>query len=222
MEAIKQKKSLVEETYDSLVEAICARGFLPGERLNQDEIAAKLNVSRQPVNSAMSILKADRLVVDTGRRGVVVADLDPGLLRSIYEYRLTVEPFAVRLAGARLPDNARQEAEQVLRHGRKAVRSDDIRALLRADKAFHDMIYRWGGNEIIEASMRVTWTHIRRSMAEVLGDPSRAGSTWDEHERIVTSLLAGDLDAAAEAMRIHLSNAYSRYFAPGPGTSEAS
>ena len=78
MEAVKPKKTLVEETYDILVDAICTGEFRPGERLNQDEIAAKLNVSRQPVNSAISILKANGLVEDTGRRSVVVTRFDHG------------------------------------------------------------------------------------------------------------------------------------------------
>jgi len=77
MDAIKPKKSLVDETYEALVYSICAGEFLPGERLNQDEIAIRLNVSRQPVNSAVAILRANGFVEDTGRRGVVVAAIQP-------------------------------------------------------------------------------------------------------------------------------------------------
>lgn len=228
MEAIKPKKSLVEETYESLVDAICTGEFQPGERLNQDEIAARLNVSRQPVNSAIAILKADRLVEDNGRRGVVVSAPDPGQFRSIYEFRLTVEPFAVRLAGERLPEAAAGEAAAILDRGRQAVASADILRLLQVDKDFHEMLYRWSGNDIVEASMRVTWTHIRRAMAEVLREPSRTGATWDEHERILSALLEGDVDEAERAMRDHISTAYDRYFAPfadgvrdGPATGAA-
>ena len=71
MEALKPKKTLVEEAYDTLVNAICSGEIRPGERLNQDEIAEQLGVSRQPVNSAISILKSNGLVEDTGRRSVV-------------------------------------------------------------------------------------------------------------------------------------------------------
>ncbi len=149
METIKPKKSLVEETYDILVDAICTREFLPGERLNQDEIAAKLNVSRQPVNGAISILKTNMLVEDTGRRGVVVAPIDPELFRSIFQYRLVIEPFAVRLACESLAENARDEADRVLKLGRRAEVSNDIRKLLEADMQFHEMLYRWSGNHVI-------------------------------------------------------------------------
>ncbi len=221
MEAIKPKKSLVEETYEILVDAICTREFLPGERLNQDDIAARLNVSRQPVNSAIAILKSDRLVEDTGRRGVVVSALDPGLYHSIYEYRLTVEPFAVRLAGQRMPANAADEAAAVLRLGQEAVASGDMRALLEADKNFHEMIYGWTRNHVIQSSMHTNWIHIRRAMAEVLGDPARARATWDEHDAIIAALVSGDTECAAENMRRHIETAYERNTRPDPGIDTA-
>lgn len=59
MDAIAPPKSLTEQTYDILLNAICAGEFEPGERLNQDDIASRLKASRQPVNSAISILKAN-------------------------------------------------------------------------------------------------------------------------------------------------------------------
>ena len=115
MKSIKPKKTLVDETYEILVDAICLRELEPGERLNQDEIAARLNISRQPVNSAIAILKADNLVEDTGRRGVIVAPIDPDMSSSIYEYRMVIEPMAVELAARHLPETARSEADAILK-----------------------------------------------------------------------------------------------------------
>jgi DNA-binding GntR family transcriptional regulator len=214
MEAIKPKKSLVQETYEILLDAICTREFLPGERLNQDEIAARLNVSRQPVNSALAILRADNLVEDTGRRGVVVCALDPVLFNSISEYRLTVEPFAVQLAAERLPDNAAEQARDVLDRGRAAVEARDMRALLRTDNQFHEMIYGWTRNQVLVSSMTSNWNHIRRAMAEVLSKPAKAGAVWDEHEGIIAALLGGDVEVAQDRMRDHIRTAYDRNFSP--------
>ena len=136
MDALKPKKTLAEETYDILVDAICTGEFLPGERLNQDEIAAKLNVSRQPVNSAISILKANGLVEDTGRRSVVVTSFDHDLFRAIYDYRTIIEPFAVRLAGKYLTIADRKQADKVLLAGQKALERGKLGDLIRADMVF--------------------------------------------------------------------------------------
>ena len=54
MRQIQPKKTLVEQTYETLVDAICSGELPPGERLAQEEIATRLNVSRQPVNNALA------------------------------------------------------------------------------------------------------------------------------------------------------------------------
>ena len=204
MDSIEPKRTLVEQVYDILLDAICSGELSPGERLNQDEIATRLNVSRQPVNSAISILKANNFVRDTGRRGVVVTEVDMEQYNSIYEFRSVVEPFATRLAADRIGDDARPEAQAVLREGRTAIEASDIKRLLAADVRFHEVIYRWSGNHVIEASMRANWPHMLRSMAEVLRDPASARQSWDGHQRIIDALLAGNAEAASEAMERHI------------------
>lgn len=210
MDSIEPKKTLVEQVYDILLDAICTGELAPGERLNQDEIAARLNVSRQPVNSAISILKANEFVRDTGRRGVVVSDVDMEQFRSIYEFRNVVEPFATRLAAERIGDDAELEAQTILREGHAAIEAHDIKGLLNADVRFHEMIYRWSGNHVIEASMRANWPHMLRSMVEVLRDPKSAQQSWNDHRLIVEGLLARDGEAAAKAMSDHIGLAFEK------------
>lgn len=208
MEAVKPKRTLVEETYEILIDAICTGEILPGERLNQDEIAAKLEVSRQPVNSAISILKANGMVKDTGRRSVVVARFDKDLFRSIYEYRTIIEPFAVRLAGRSLSDADKRRADKVLRTGEKALKQGTLSGLVRADMMFHEMIYSLSKNQVIENSMKTNWHHIRRSMSEVLRDPEAIAPVWNQHAEIVSHLFDGRAEKAAQTMELHIGNSY--------------
>lgn len=204
MDSIETKRTLVEQVYDILLDAICSGELPPGERLNQDEIASRLEVSRQPVNSAISILKANGFVRDTGRRGVVVTEFDKEQYDSIYEFRLVVEPFAARLAAKRIGDDVQHEAESILKEGRSAIDARDIKRLLAADVRFHEVIYRWSGNHVIEASMRANWPHMLRSMAEVLREPASSKQSWDDHQRILDALLARNPESAADEMERHI------------------
>ena len=210
MDRIVQKKTLVEQVHDILEDAICTGELSPGERLNQDEIAAQLNVSRQPVNSAISLLKANGLVRDNGRRGVIVAEIDVEQFHSIYEFRSVVEPFAAGLAAERVDVEAGSEASDIMRAGNAAIAAQDIKGLLSADVQFHRMIYRWSGNHVIEASMRANWPHMLRSMVEVLRDPVSARQSWDDHKRIADAMLAHDSVAAKETMERHIGIAFEK------------
>lgn len=207
MEAIAQTKTLAERTYDILIDAICSGELRPGERLNQDDIATRLNVSRQPVNSAISILKANGFAKDTGRRSVVVTAIEPWQFKDIFEFRSVIEPFAVTRAAGQLPSGAQEEAQDIMQRGRLAVAENDNKALLHADAAFHQMIYRWSGNHVIENTMRFNWHHIHRAMNEVLREPAAPARSWEAHERIITALLANQPDVASAEMALHIEQA---------------
>lgn len=205
MEAIDPSKSLVEKTYDALVDAICAGVFRPGERLTQDEIAERLNVSRQPVNSAIAMLKTQRLVTDTGRRGVVVAPVSRELFEAIYQYRSAVEPLAVELATPRLDAEAIARGRAILAKGSELVRrDDDMKAMVQADMDFHTLIYETSGNPLILDGMRLNWLHLRRAMGEVLRYAGTTVRVWDEHHAIFEAMVAGDGSGAAASMRRHV------------------
>ncbi len=222
MDRLEQPKTLVERTYETLRDAICSGELRPGSHLNQDEIAARLNVSRQPVNSAIAILKSNGFARDTGRRSTIVAALEPLQFSDIFEFRSLIEPYAVRRASAQLPSDAKEQISKTLDEGRMAVRQMDAQRLLQADARFHQMIYRWSGNQVIESSMQINWHHIRRGMAEVLRDPAAAAPSWDAHQRIADAMLTNEADVAEREMMLHIELARTRTMAAFEGVSSGS
>jgi DNA-binding GntR family transcriptional regulator len=207
MEALTQNKTLVEQAYDALLEAICTGDMLPGERLNQDELAERLNVSRQPVNSAIAMLKAQRFVQDTGKRGVVVAPIDEALFNSIYQFRTAVEPLAVQLATGRMTNEAISIGREIIGRGKSNVQSGDHGAALRADMDFHNLIYTLCGNSIIADAMNLNWRHLQRAMSKVLSIPGATLRVWKEHDQIFSAMVRGEADRAASLMRDHMEHA---------------
>lgn len=210
MEAIAPSKSLVEKTYDALVDAICTGVFKPGERLTQDEIAERLNVSRQPVNSAIAMLKSQRIVTDTGRRGVVVAPVERAFFEAIYQFRSAVEPLAVELAVPRLDSVTIRRGRAIISRGLEMIQTGDAKAVLQADMDFHTLIYELSGNPVIGDTMRLNWLHLRRSMGEVLRYPGMTIQVWKEHKQIFEAMVAGDTPRAVAEMRSHIVEAPKR------------
>ena len=192
MEALTHNKSLVEQAFNALLEAICSGDIKAGERLNQDEIAARLKVSRQPVNSAISMLKAQRFVQDTGKRGVVVAPIDQAMFESIYQFRTVVEPLAVQLATSRMTNEAISLGRDIISRGKSHVQSGDHALALKSDMDFHELIYKLSGNIIIADVMFINWRHLQRSMSEVLSVPGTTLRVWKEHDQIFTAMVRND------------------------------
>lgn len=214
MEALNQRKTLVDQAYDALLEAICTGDIKPGERLNQDELAERLQVSRQPVNSAIAMLKAQRFVQDTGKRGVVVAPIDRTLFESIYQFRTAVEPMAVKLATARMTKEAVSLGREIIARGKSHVQDGDHASALRADMDFHNLLYSLSGNMLIADTMNLNWRHLQRAMSEVLSAPGASLRVWKEHDQIFTAMVRGDAENAAKLMCAHMEHAATRSLGP--------
>lgn len=210
MQSLLPRKTLVEQAYRTILDAICDGTFKPGERLTQDEIAARLNVSRQPVMSALALLKNQGFLQDAGQRGLAVAPIDPARFEAIYQLRSAVEPLAVRLATARMARADAVRGREWVAHGKRLAASGDAKAILQADVDFHAWIYALSGNPLIDETMQLNWQHLRRAMSEVLRQPAMSKPVWDEHGRIVEAMAAGDADRAARLMYDHIVVAYRR------------
>lgn len=190
---------LVDQVYRALLDAISEGSLAPGQRITQEDIAEQLAVSRQPVLQALRLLKKDGFVHDAPGRGVLVAPLDVGWMLSVYEVRGALDALAARLA-------ARQRVRldpRLIEQGRRAARGKNVKAMIDADMAFHDAIYKSSGNPLIGQSALQHWCHLRRVMGAVLREERQREAVWDEHEAIANAIAAGDADAAVRLIEEH-------------------
>jgi DNA-binding GntR family transcriptional regulator len=200
---IETAPDLVDQVYRSLLDAISDGSLAPGERITQEDIAAKLAVSRQPVLQALRMLKQDGFVADAPGRGLMVAPLEPDWILNVYQVRGALDALAARLAAA----NRFRIDAKLIEHGRKAARGRNVKAMIDADLAFHNAIYAASGNPLIEQSAHQHWRHLRRVMGAVLQQSRQRESVWDEHEAIADAIAAGDAEKAARLIEQHAQRA---------------
>jgi DNA-binding GntR family transcriptional regulator len=204
------ERSLTDRTYDAVLDAI-SNGELPaGARINQDELAGRLNVSRQPVVQALALLKIQGFVRETGRRGVVVAPLDAASIGNLYEFRSALDGAASRGAAARGQAEAKLWGPALIAEGRAAFASGSVKRMVEADMKFHRFIYDLCGNPIIAETAALHWHHIRRLIGGYLQHyPMR--NVWDEHQAILDAVMNGDAAKAEAAARHHADNAAAKF-----------
>jgi DNA-binding GntR family transcriptional regulator len=207
MPTLVPQPTIVEQAYRAILDAICEGRLEPGERLTQESVAAKLSVSRQPVGQALLLLRQQKFLVEAGRRGLMVAPLDREFLRQIYELRLGIDPMAASLAARRTDDEARKRGEAILDEGRRAAAGGSIPELIRADMAFHMLLYELSGNRLFVDTMGQLWNHLRRAMREVLQHRDYRKAIWVEHGQILRAVAGHDAEAAAQLARAHLHHA---------------
>jgi len=194
---------LTEQVYQRLLNAICDGELVPGARLTQEDLAAALDVSRQPVLQALRLLKKDGFVIDAGRRGLQVAPLEAQAITQVYEVRAVLDGLAARRA-ALAPV---QLDPTVIGEGRTAAAGSRIGPMIDADMQFHHMIYAASGNPLIAATVNHHWRHIRRAMGAVLQTVGLRHAVWDEHEAILQAINSGEADQAERLAREHCERA---------------
>ena len=196
---IESAPDLVDQVYRSLLDAISDGSMAPGTRIMQEDIAAQLAVSRQPVLQALRLLKKDGFVLDAPGRGVLVAPLDVAWLVQIYQVRGALDALAARLAArARYPIDPK-----LISQGRAAARGNKVKAMMAADLQFHAAIYAGSGNPLIAHTAQLHWRHIRRAMGAVLQVSTMRESIWDEHAAIAKAIADGDEVTAESLIREH-------------------
>jgi DNA-binding GntR family transcriptional regulator len=207
VQTLKQGPTLIEQAYDAILDAICDGRLAPGARLNQDGLAARMGISRQPVGQALSILKAQNFVRDTGRRGLIVAPLEREFFRAAYELREALDALAASLAAQRCTPRDAAEGRRMVAEGRQALKSGRLEALVEADMEFHLWICGVAGNPLLADTIRLYWNHLRRAMGQVLQKPAQRQQVWNEHEAILDAVIAGDPAEASRRATTHAQRA---------------
>jgi DNA-binding GntR family transcriptional regulator len=221
MDPVPPRAQLVQQVYDRLLQAICSRRLAPGSRIAQEQLAASLGVSRQPVSHALQLLKQQGLVRDAGRRGLVVAPIEADYVHALYEVRAALDAIAAARAARRVGEVARAArqvgagrgsgghaerlaaARAILERGRAAAAAGDKAAMADADLAFHGTVNELAANPVIAEIARGQWSHIRRAIDVVLDDPALHARIWEEHAAILAAIEAGDAARAERLARDH-------------------
>jgi len=206
MRHLALERSLTDRTYDAILDAISGGELPAGARINQDELAASLNVSRQPIVQALALLKVQGFVRESGRRGVVVAPLDADFISHLYELRSALDGAACRGAARRGSAEAKLWGPALIAEGRAAFASGSVKRMVDADMRFHRLLYDLCGNPMIAETASLHWHHIRRLIGGYLQHyPMR--DVWDEHQAILDAVIARDPDRAEATARHHADHA---------------
>ncbi|WP_225028762.1 GntR family transcriptional regulator [Xinfangfangia pollutisoli] len=195
-----------KDAYTLILEAIEAGTYKPGDRLVESELAERLGVSRTPVREALQRLETQAMLTRDGR-SLIVASLDHNQLAELYAVRTELEGLAARLAARHATDEEIRVLQSMVAEDRQLL-GGDPRGLSRANKRFHRQIHLASHNRFLVQQLDL----VHRSMA-LMANTSFAAEGRDEvalheHAEIVAAIAARDGEAAYQALKKHISQAF--------------
>lgn len=202
--------SLVRE--GTTVDAMCAQladdivsGMLePGTKLDARCIAERFNVSRTPVRETFAQLAAMGLVIRRPNRGVTVAQISDAMLMEMYDAMAELEATCARLCALRMTQEERQHLQCLHQNALHHVREGSTTEYEAYNHAFHSCLYRGAHSPYLRDMALATRSRLAPFRHAQFRLPQRTSHSWEEHDAIVTAILAGMAEAAARATRAHV------------------
>ena len=196
-------------------EAIVSGELAPGTVLRQEQLSEQFSVSRTPVREALRRLAALGLVSFVPNRGVRVRTIAREELHEAFLVRAELESLATEVAAEKMTPEDLEELEACER--RFAEISQDLRSReageerrsimgdwVRANHAFHDVIYRVADLPLVEQLAKSARRTFSGPAVWAPGDHSLDGlylKNAEQHRAIRQALVAGSAAGARALAR---------------------
>jgi DNA-binding GntR family transcriptional regulator len=186
---------LAKKAVDVVRELIALGELLPGEKINQMDVAERAGVSRSPLREALRTLEADGIVTYETNRGYVVSRFRMSELAEIYRLRVLVEHEMLDHITKPGPDVVKR-LQQHVDEMEKAVQAKDFAGMTRAYREFHVEVYRLSNLKIFLDEVQRLWTMTDSYNAMHRMPDDIAKRMLRDHRGILSALSSGNLARA--------------------------
>lgn len=198
---LRRRRNLAEDVADHLRDAILTGRLRPGQRIDQDALAAELGVSRLPVREALIALDQEGLIHTLPRRGSYVQRLQPDDIADHYEIFGHVSGLAAARAAGRLGADGLAGLREV--HERMATATDP-QEQERLNFEFHRLVNAAGASRRLTSVLRLLSRSLPMHYYAFV--PGWHVAAQRQHAEILAALEQGDPQAAQQAMERHLAD----------------
>lgn len=194
--------SLEDEVYLQLREMILAGELVSNEKLVQEDLSARLGVSRTPLRSAIAKLEREGFVRMTSRSEAYVAEFGMQQIVDLFEIRAVLEGLICRLLAPAIEKKHVLYLRSLITAAEPAVHSGDTDAYRDADVEFHTYLTNLMAEGNLSRMLDSVHAIMRMSLSQgILRSPKE---THPEHLAIIDALEAKDADTAERLMIEHI------------------
>jgi DNA-binding GntR family transcriptional regulator len=187
----------------------------PDTMLSENELAARLGMSRTPVRAALTRLQDEGWITIYPKRGALVRSLNEREIADLADARLILEAAGVQRASSDARRALADRLEPGLAEQRAALEARDLDGFVTLTIAFHRSFVEAGGNRTL-AEIGDRLTDRQRLLLSAHRDSlfERVDEVVDEHRALVDRLRADDPVGFAEALRAHLMDTHGPELGP--------
>lgn len=198
---LSQQESLAEKIANHIGEMIIRGQLQPGERIQEQRIAAALNVSRGSLREAFLLLERRYLIDLPPRRGAVVSIIDSKKVADLYEMYEVLLTLLIRKATMRWNDEDLQLFNSHVDALAEHAKTGDIASFYEITFKFERDAYRFANNEFLVDTLEDLQPAMRRDYYFALRlDKSEIQASLEFFNQLMTNLIARNEEGAVLAL----------------------
>jgi DNA-binding GntR family transcriptional regulator len=199
--------TLSETIYQSLKKALIEGELKPGQRLQEKEIAALYNTSSTPVREAFFRLAAEKYLVISARKEVLVQDTTLEEVRELYEIVRALDILALRKALDLMADRDIAELREMTAELGRLHDADDHAGYLEQNLRIHDAIWRRCGSQSLYETLTELMAKIaiyrRKTDFSPFADRPALEKSYRDHREIVRLIGRRDMASLEKLIEAH-------------------
>ena len=191
-------RETISDAVTDRVRTMIVDGELPaGERINEVHLSLRLGVSRTPLREALNRLASEGTLSNAPNHGYSVRPLTMADFEDVYAIRPLLDPEALRMAG--IPP--REHLARLDHLNKQLARARDPEAAMMLDDEFHLGLVADCPNATLIELIALMIRRTRRYEIALMRENKNVLHATREHDRILTALKKGDLEAACAALK---------------------
>lgn len=193
-----QRDTLPTRVLNVLMDWIMDGKLKMGDKLNTEELARQLGVSRMPIREAISSLEKSGLAESIPYVGTRLVTLDRDDVLQIYIMRRMLEPLVAEEACRKISEDDICHLERIHREYIELVSAEnlDAKAIYLQNRKFHFTIYSVSGMDRICAVIESLWDTLSFFKLlygrEFINTSEKVQNMIDEHEGYLNALKSHD------------------------------
>lgn len=206
--------SAVEIARQFLEDSIISGHFKPGDKIKEEMISKKLEISRPPIREALKTLETEGLVTRKPRRGVFISQINEHDIWEIYSLKAVLYKMAISIAFDKCSEQDIHKIEKTVQKMEACIESKEKNKRLKYQKyhdQFHDIILTISGHGRLMAINRMLHNQVKRISYESFSDEIYLRRSCNYHRKILEAVKKGDKSLAEKLMKKHILTALERH-----------
>lgn len=184
--------------------------FSQGDKLTEQTLCERYDMSRTPVREALRQLELEGLIETIPNRGAFVVGLTTQNLKDLYEMRKEYEILAVKWAIERMSNEDLAKLEEAIEFMEFYTMKGEAEKMLNFNTQFHELIYAAAGNRILYNTLSTYQAYIKLTKTNTAYVDGYLEQVLEEHKAIFEGFKKRDPELGALAVAKHMDNARKR------------